>query len=85
MSMRLLPSARVVLFGLLPFSFCAAGVGQFAHISRARSSALRLKSLLPEALFPFCAGVPAIGVGHILAAPPNVVPPVCFGVGFSDV
>lgn len=38
------------------------------HIAAASSSARRVKSLFPAALFPFCAGVPAIGVGHIVAA-----------------
>jgi hypothetical protein len=28
------------------------------------STVLRLLSLFPAGLFPFCAGVPAIGVGH---------------------
>ena len=35
------------------------GVGHDAN-----STVLRLLSLLPAALLPFCAGVPAIGVGH---------------------
>jgi len=79
--MRLFPSALVTLSSLLPFQFCAAGVGQFAaiagsgvppapklwfgppfapseargviHIAPANSSARRVKSLLPAALFPF--------------------------------
>jgi hypothetical protein len=38
----------------------AFGVGQPFN----RASVLRLLSLLPAALFPFCAGVPAMGVGH---------------------
>jgi hypothetical protein len=29
-----------------------------------QSTVFRLLSLLPAALFPFCAGVPAMGVGH---------------------
>ena len=44
-------------------------------------SALRLKSLFPAALLPFCAGVPAIGVGHcatfwvrLLPVIPSVIP-----------
>jgi hypothetical protein len=38
------------------------------HIWDANSSAFRLKSLFPAALFPFCAGVPAIGVGQFAAS-----------------
>ena len=34
------------------------------HIACASFSAFGLKSEFPAALFPFCAGVPAIGVGH---------------------
>ena len=40
---------------------CACGV---VHNPAANSSALRLKSLFPAALFPSRAGVPAIGVGQ---------------------
>lgn len=40
----------------------------------ASSSALRLKSLFPAALFPFRAGVPAIGVGQSAAASPRFIP-----------
>ncbi|MFY8105969.1 MAG: hypothetical protein ACOVKO_03570 [Elstera sp.] len=45
------------------------GVGQPAS-----STVLRLLSLLPAALFPFCAGVPAIGVGqpHSFACEPSI-------------
>jgi len=73
---------------LLPFTFWAAGVGQVVASppSVNRSSAMRLKSLFPAALFPFFAGVPAMGVRHcISAAPASVVPPVWPGVGFSAV
>lgn len=38
----------------------AAGFAQPEHAA----TVFRLLSLLPAALFPFCAGVPAIGVGH---------------------
>jgi hypothetical protein len=43
----------------VPFACWTTGV---AH--PASSTVLRLLSLLPAALLPFCAGVPAIGVGH---------------------
>jgi len=39
----------------------AVGVGQVDPVI---SITFREKSLLPASLFPFCAGVPAIGVGH---------------------
>ena len=42
-----------------PFACCAVGV---AH--PASATVLRLLSLFPAALLPFCAGVPAIGVGQ---------------------
>ncbi|WP_253861223.1 hypothetical protein [Achromobacter ruhlandii] len=41
----------------------ARGVGQAAS-----STVRRLLSLFPAALFPFCAGVPAIGVGQPASA-----------------
>lgn len=46
----------------------ARGVFQPASIA----TVLRLLSLLPAALLPFCAGVPAMGVGH----PPQALPDV---------
>jgi hypothetical protein len=42
------------------FSLIAFGVGH----PLTSSTVLRLESLFPAALFPFCAGVPAIGVGQ---------------------
>jgi len=46
-------------------AFALAGVGHIAASSdRAWSIVRREKSLLPARLFPFCAGVPAIGVGQ---------------------
>jgi hypothetical protein len=42
-----------------PLLLPTVGVGQPAS-----ATVRRLLSLLPAALFPFCAGVPAIGVGH---------------------
>ena len=33
-----------------------------------------VKSLFPAALFPFCAGVPAIGVGHCAACAGSGIP-----------
>jgi hypothetical protein len=41
------------------FQSRVVGVGQ-----PARATVFRLLSLFPAALFPFCAGVPAIGVGQ---------------------
>jgi len=56
----------VIPVGVVPSGIARPplGVSGVAHMRSARSSAFRLKSLLPAALFPFCAGVPAIGVGH---------------------
>ena len=42
-----------------PFPSDAVGLFQ-----PARATVLWLESVLPASLFPFCAGVPAIGVGH---------------------
>jgi hypothetical protein len=50
-----------------PFQSRADAVGQDAS-----ATGLRLLSLFPAALFPFCAGVPAMGVGH----PPEPLPDV---------
>jgi hypothetical protein len=87
MSILDLPSARVMLPSELPFTFCAAGVGHDeASTPAARRSAFRVKSLLPAALLPFCAGVPAIGVGHCAACAGRGVPPApnaWFGPPFS--
>jgi hypothetical protein len=46
-------------------------------MASASSIARREKSLFPAALFPFCAGVPAIGVGHIRIASFSVTPAWC--------
>ncbi|ODU35349.1 MAG: hypothetical protein ABS97_05605 [Lysobacteraceae bacterium SCN 69-320] len=43
-----------------PFDGAAVGVGQPVN----SATVLRLLSLFPAALLPFCAGVPAIGVGQ---------------------
>src|SRR5512139_524512 len=43
------------------------GVGQLVSATTARE-----KSLFPAALFPFCANVPAIGVGHEVQSLPDV-------------
>lgn len=54
-------------------AMCASGVllsslaTGVIHIPVASSSARREKSLFPAALFPFCAGVPAMGVGHAMS------------------
>ena len=40
------------------------------------ASVRRLLSVFPAALLPFCAGVPAIGVGHPDASPPESLPDV---------
>jgi hypothetical protein len=55
------------------------GVGQPAN-----STVLRLLSLFPAALLPFCAGVPAIGVGQpAIAASAGNAPPAWFGPPFD--
>lgn len=46
------------------FQSLADGVAQLLACQDTASTVFRLLSLLPAALFPFCAGVPAIGVGH---------------------
>ena len=62
-------------------AMCASGdlLSSFAtgviQSRAANSSARRLKSLFPAALFPFCAGVPAIGVGHDSATSCKSAPP----------
>jgi len=57
------PLGRVFASGLAgilpPLPSDAEAVGQLAS-----ATVLRLESLLPASLYPFCAGVPAIGVGH---------------------
>lgn len=82
-----LPSALVMLASELPFALCALGVGNDeTSTPAARRSAFRLKSLFPAALLPFCAGVPAIGVGHCAACAGRGVPPApnaWFGPPFS--
>ena len=46
---------------------------RFWHVGQcASATVLRLLSVLPAALFPFCAGVPAIGVGHPVDPLPDV-------------
>ena len=45
-----------------PEALCQSRVAGVAQ--PASSTVLRLESLFPAALLPFCAGVPAIGVGH---------------------
>lgn len=73
---RGVPPAPKLWFGP-PFS--ASDARGVPHITaRASSSAFRLKSEFPAALFPFCAGVPAIGVGHAVAAIPSVSPKPLF-------
>ena len=42
----------------------ALGVGHGDACQDTTSTVLRVLSLFPAALFPFCAGVPAIGVGQ---------------------
>lgn len=46
------------------FQSLADGVAQLLACQDTTSTVLRLESLFPAALFPFCAGVPAIGVGQ---------------------
>jgi len=54
---------RLIPFGIERPPFGTSGVNQrfFSSIS----STFLVKSLLPAALFPFWAGVPAIGVGQL--------------------
>jgi len=62
-----LPSG-VIPVGVVPVGIALPplGVSGVAHMQSESISARRLKSLFVAALFPFCAGVPAIGVavGH---------------------
>jgi hypothetical protein len=66
-----IPVALVPGLSVLP-PFGTFGVN---HCCCASSSAFRLKSEFPAALFPFCAGVPAIGVGQFWAASCGSGPP----------
>lgn len=62
-----------------PEGSLAFGVGQPAS-----STVFRLLSLFPAGLFPFCAGVPAIGVGQpFSAASAGSAPPAGFGPPFA--
>jgi hypothetical protein len=47
---------------LMPDPFASAACGA---IHDASSTVFRLLSLFPASLFPFCAGVPAIGAGQL--------------------
>lgn len=53
-----------------------------AGVARSGSPAVRrLLSVLPAALLPFCAGVPAIGVGHEDRCTATFASPICGSVG----
>lgn len=57
---------------------------RIAYCVGQRATVLRLESEFPASLFPFCAGVPAIGVGHPASgtAPGNLSDP-CAGPPFG--
>ena len=66
--------------GPAPFVSLVRGVGH----PLSSATVLRLLSLFPASLLPFCAGVPAIGVGQpAIAASAGSAPPAWFGPPFD--